>query len=277
MSLPAPDPLCTVLITGASSGIGEQLARQLAAAGHGLTLVARRQERLERLAAELRTQHDVEVAVHAADLGDAAARAKLVATLDASGRFVAGVCNNAGFGSFGDFAELPLERETEMVRVNVLAVHELTGAFLRPMIERGEGAILNVASTAAFQPLPTAATYAATKAFVLAFSEALHAELAGTGVSCTALCPGPVPTEFGENAGATRREAQLPDLFFTKPEQVAREAIAGMRKGKRSVIPGLGNRGSAFGGRYVPRTLLLPIARRLGGRAFGPGPGEPGS
>src|SRR5664280_1574882 len=196
MSLPQPDPSATILITGASAGIGEQLARQFAGVGHGVTLVARRRARLERLAAELRRDCGVETVVYAADLGDADARANVLAALQASGRFVAGVCNNAGFGSSGPFADQPLDREREMVRVNVEALHHLTGAFLAPMIRRGEGAILNLASTAAFHPLPMAATYAATKAFVVSFSQALHAELAGTGVSCTVVCPGPVHTEF---------------------------------------------------------------------------------
>jgi len=266
MSLPQPAAGQTVLITGASSGIGTELARQLAALGHGVTLVARRKEKLDELADELRRAHGVEAKVIAADLIAADSRAQVITDVRSGGDLVVGLCNNAGFGSFGLYADLDKERESDMVRLNVLALHELTGAFVDPMIARGAGAILNVASIAAFQPLPNMATYAATKAFVQSFSEALHAELHGTGVSCTSLCPGPVPTEFGERAGVGEQESSLPAAATVAPEAVAVAAINGMLKGKRSVIPGPLAKASAFGGRFVPRSVLLPATRAAAGR-----------
>lgn len=266
MSLPQPAPGQTVLITGASSGIGTELARQLAALGHGVTLVARRRDKLDELADELRRAHGVEAKVMAADLIDAEERSRLIGDVKAAGTVVAGLCNNAGFGSFGLYADLDKERESDMVRLNVLALHELTGAFVDPMIERGSGAILNVASIAAFQPVPNMATYAATKAFVQSFSEAVHAELHGTGVSCTSLCPGPVPTEFGETAGLGDKESSLPSAVSVEPDEVAAAAINAMVRGKRSVIPGPLAKASALGGRLMPRSLLLPATRVAAGR-----------
>jgi short-subunit dehydrogenase len=281
MSLPDPTPSSTVLVTGASSGIGAEIARELAARGHGLTVVARREDRLDALADELRRQHGVQIEVHAADLADAARRAELVGVLLNGPLDVVGVVNNAGFGSFGRFAEQELARESEMVRLNVDAVHELTGAFLAPMLDRAAGAILNVASTAGFQPVPNMATYAATKAFVNAFSEALHAELHGSGVSVTSLCPGPSPTEFGEVAGAESTLFSLPGFVYVGAPDVAQAGVDGMLEGRRSVIPGLQNRASALAGRLVPRGLLLAVARRVADRGErprpagrGPGPSE---
>jgi len=267
LSLPAPAASSTVLITGASSGIGTELARDLARRGYGLTITARRRDRLEKLAKELRSVHAVTVEVHSGDLGDDTQRAELIAIVRAGERELIGLCNNAGFGSFGRFNDLDREVGRQMVALNVVALHELTGALLGDMVRRGHGAILNVASTAAFQPLPGAATYAATKAFVLAFSEAVHAELAGTGVSCTSLCPGPVSTEFSERAGVSDLEAAT-KLAFESAEEVARKAVEAMLSGRRSVIPGVVNRLGAFGGRFAPRTLLLPMVKRAGDRRF---------
>jgi short-subunit dehydrogenase len=265
MSLPAASTTSTVLVTGASSGIGEELARQLAARGHNLTLVARRREPLETLADELRRAHGIRADVRTADLADADARSELIAALLDGPLEVVGVCNNAGYGSVGRFHELPLEREQHMIRLNVEALHELTGAFLPRMVERGTGAILNLASTAAFQPVPSLATYAATKAFVSSFSEAVHAELAGTGVSVTSLCPGPTRTEFGDRAGVGELIGAVPARTLSAAPDVAREGIDAMTAGRRAVVPGLQNKASAFGGRLVPRTVLLPLVRRLGG------------
>jgi short-subunit dehydrogenase len=150
-----------------------------------------------------------------------------------------------------------------MVRLNVEALHELTGTFLPAMVERGSGAILNLASTAAFQPIPGFATYAATKAFVSSFSEAVHAELSGTGVSVTSLCPGPTRSEFGDRAGGVSFQ-KGPDLIFMEAHDVARQGVEAMIAGRRSVVPGLSNKASMVGGRFVPRSLLLPAARKLG-------------
>ncbi len=260
MALPPPSPRHTVVVTGASSGIGEQLARRLAERGHGLTLVARRADRLQVLADELEVDRNVEVEIFRADLLDREDRAALADRLVTGPRTLAGLCNNAGFGSYGRFHEQPAAREHDMVELNVVALHELTAAAIRAMLPHAEGAILNVASIAAFQPLPGMATYAATKAFVQSFSEAIHAELAGTGISVTTLSPGPSPTEFGERAGVGifPRAAVAPTSV--PPAAVAEAGVRGMERGRRTVIPGALPRASAFGGRLVPRTLLLPAA-----------------
>jgi uncharacterized protein len=265
MSLPEPDPATTVLITGASSGIGSELARQLAERGYNLVLVARRRDRLEELAGTLRARHGVAVEVDDAAVGDPEARDRLVASLGEGEREVVGVCNNAGFSTYGRFQDNDLEREKEQVRVNVDAVHHLTGAFLPAMVNRGSGAILNVASTAAFQPIPYQATYAATKAFVLSFSEALHTDLHGTGVSCTALCPGPTRTEFVAVAGMDGFD-NTPSLFWQSAADVARDGIVGMLEGRRTVLPGIANKASANAGRLAPRSVLLPVMRAVWGR-----------
>jgi len=262
MSLPAAATASTVLITGASSGIGSELARELAGQGHNVTLVARREDRLRELADELASKHAIRADIHMTDLADPDARADLILALRSGQLDVIGVCNNAGYGSIGRLHELPLEREVEMVRLNVEALTELTGAFLPAMVQRGAGAVLNVASTAAFQPIPGFATYAATKAFAASFSEAVHAELRGTGVSVTSLCPGPTRTEFGEHAGGGSFE-DGPGFLFSEARDVARQAVEAMREGRRSVIPGLTNKASMVGGRFVPRSLYLPAARRL--------------
>lgn len=261
MSLPPPTSSSTVLITGASSGIGAELARELARRGYNLTLVARRRERLEELAEEYLREHGVVADVIAGDLSKPATRKRLIATLHVSDLFVAGVCNNAGFGSFGAFHDLSLEREVEQVRLNVEALHQITGAFLPEMVLRGTGAVLNVGSVAGFQPIPLNATYAATKAFVNSFSEAVHSELADTGVSCTVLCPGPVKTEFGETAGAGEAESAAPDFMWDSPDTIARAGVEGMVNGRRTVVPGLSNQAAALAGRFTPRSLLLPLAR----------------
>jgi len=263
MSLPAAAPENTVVVTGASAGIGAELSRQLASRGHGLTLVARRRERLDELAGELRNEHGVEVDVRTCDLADSDDRRRLIDALRGGGRFVTGLCNNAGYGSVGTFSELELEREVGEVRLNVEALVELTGAFVPDMVERGGGAVLNVASTASFQPLPGMAVYAATKAFVRSFSEAVHAELAGTGVSITTLCPGFTETEFAEVAGAGSFEAKMPSFLVLNATDVAREAIDGMEQGTRSVVPGTIHKAHAFSSRFMPNTLLLPIAKRV--------------
>jgi short-subunit dehydrogenase len=253
------------VVTGASTGIGAALARELAERSYNLLLVARRPEPMRALGEELRLLHGVHVDVEAADLADAATRAELAARLEAGEREVVGVCNNAGFGSFGRFADLPLEREQDIVRVNVEALVHLTGAFLPRMVAHGTGAVLNVASTAAFQPLPGMATYAASKAFVQSFSEAVHEELSGTGVSVSCLSPGPTRTEFGETAGLDDDPPSAPGFLFANPAGVARAGVDAMVAGRRTAVPGVQNKLSSAGGRLVPRTLLLPIARRVAG------------
>jgi short-subunit dehydrogenase len=269
MALPPPTLDATVLVTGASEGIGAALARELADRSHNLVLVARRVTPLRALARELRREHGVIVDIEAADLIDADVRAELVERLAAGEREVVGVCNSAGFGSVGRFAELPLERERDIVRLNVEALHHLTGAFLPRMVEQGIGAVLNVASTAAFQPVPGMATYAASKAFVQSFSEAVHAELDGTGVSVTCLSPGPTRTRFGAVAGLEGSEHATPGFLFGDPADVARAGVDAMVAGRRAVVPGVSNKLTSAGGRLIPRGLLLPLARRVAADRLG--------
>ncbi len=245
-----------VVVTGASSGIGDAIARGLARRGYPLVLVARRRERLEQLAVDVRETCSVPADVLQLDLTDGDARSILVRHLE--GAAPAGLVNSAGFGTNGAFHTLSSARLSEEVTVNALALMELTHAALPGMIERGCGAVLNVASIAAFQPVPGAAVYAATKAFVQTFSEAVHEELRGTGVSCTALSPGPVPTEWWDIAGGP---AAAQGMAALSPEAVAEAAITGMIAGKRSVVPGLVSKMAGLGGRLSPRALLLPTLR----------------
>jgi short-subunit dehydrogenase len=263
MALPPPASGSTCLVTGASSGIGAEVARALARRGHGVTLVARREDRLEALAEELREQHGVRVETLACDVASDRSRRRMLARLGELGLDVEVLVNNAGFGTAGRFQSLDPEREAEMVRLNCEAVVALCGRFVPDMVRRGQGAVLNVASTAAFQPLPRQATYAGTKAFVLAFTEALHADLGGTGVAATALCPGPVKTEFAEVAGMDDAADGLPSVFWTDAADVAEEGVAGLERDKRLVVPGRLNRAGAMGGQHVPRGLLLRFASRV--------------
>ncbi len=181
MALPAPSESATALVTGASAGIGEAIARELASRGHGVTLVARREERLSALAGELSERHGIRAEVIAADLGDAAAREQLAAQIEGLGLEVEVLVNNAGFGTAETVVDRDRERLIAMLRVNCEALLDLQARYLPAMIARGRGTVINIASTAAFQPIPGTATYAATKAFVLSLSEAVHEELKGTG------------------------------------------------------------------------------------------------
>ena len=263
MSLPKPDNQSTVVITGASSGIGAELARGLGRRGFPLLLVARRRERLDELANEVGEEHSIAVEVLPLDLGEGQGRARLADRLRSEP--IAGLCNSAGFGTSGVFHELPVERESAEVTLNALALMELTHAALPGMVERGAGAVLNIASIAGFQPMPYMAVYSASKAFVQTFSEAVHEELHGTGVSVTALCPGPVPTEWAEIAHAERFSIPIAQV---SPRDVAEAAIEGMLAGKRSVVPGIVPKVVSTGGRFVPRSVLLP-GIRIGNRLRG--------
>ena len=263
MSLPKPGNQSTVVITGASSGIGTELARGLARRGFPLLLVARRRERLDDLAGQLGNEYSVAVEVMPLDLSDRVARASLADRL--RNESIAGLCNSAGFGTSGVFHTLPIERESEEVVLNALALMELTHAAVPGMVERGAGAVLNIASIAGFQPLPYMAVYSASKAFVQTFSEAVHEELHGTGVSVTVLCPGPVPTEWAEIANAERFSIPLAQV---SPGDVAEAAIDGILAGKRSVVPGIVPKVVSTGGRFAPRSLLLP-GIRIGNRFRG--------
>lgn len=263
MALPAPRDGGTALVTGASSGIGAEIARALAARGHGVTLTARREERLLELASELTDRHGVRAGVVAADIGEAEGRERLAADLQRLELEVDVLVNNAGFGHTGDFVDAERERQVAMVALNCEAVVDLTARFVPAMVANGAGAVVNIASTAAFQPLAGTATYAATKAFVLSFSEAVHSELKGTGVTVTAVCPGPVRTEFAEQAGIAGAEERTPGLIWMSAEDLAEQAVEAAEKGKRAVVPGILNHAGSLLGRHSPRRFSLPLSRRL--------------
>ncbi|MDX6659526.1 MAG: uncharacterized protein QOJ55_348 [Solirubrobacteraceae bacterium] len=263
MPLPQPEPHATALITGASSGIGEAFARELAARGHSVTLVARRADRLERLADELRAEHGIRAEVIPTDVGDPQDREDLVDELENRGLAVNVLVNNAGFGIYAPFAEVGLEREFEQVELLVGAVMDLTGRLLPGMLTRGRGAIVNVSSTAAFQALPGNGTYAAGKAWVLLHSEALHEEVKGRGVTVTAVCPGPVRSGFQE-ASEPLFADRLPKFVWREPDRVARDGVRAVERGKRSVIPGGMLVRMFFGfNRVAPAWLAVPMARRM--------------
>lgn len=262
MPLPAPASGRIALVTGASSGIGVEFARQLAERGHRIGLVARREDRLRELAAEL----GGEALALPCDLADGAARAELCEQLERDGHLVSILVNNAGFGGHGEFVGAEPGRDAEMVRLNVEAVTDLTARLAPAMAKRGTGAIINVASTAAFQPMPGGATYAATKAFVLSQSEALSTELKPRGVTVTVVCPGPVRTEFSGIAGTDVLEDDAPEFVWTSAADVAREAIEGVERGKRVIVPGNINRAGALLGRHAPRAALLPLVDRAWNR-----------
>jgi len=263
MALPTPSSETTCVITGASSGIGADIARELTRRGHGVTLVARREERLRELAAELVSAHGIRAEVVAADVAEPEDRARVRSHLDECGLTPDVLVNNAGYGSGGRTQDLDPEREKAMVRLNVEALHAMTLDYMPKMIELRRGAILNVASTVAFQPLPRQATYSATKAFVLAFTEALHADLRGTGVTATALCPGVTRTEFFEVGNMESEAANAPDFAMMDSQEVALAGVDAMVAGRRSVVPGVFNQVTAVSGRLTPRRLLLPLLERV--------------
>lgn len=260
-----PDPDRTpplAVVTGASAGIGRELARVLAAEGFRLAVVARREERLRALAGELEGAHGVRVHPIPMDLTAQGAPAALRSrTLELAG-VPEVVVNNAGIGTQGAFAETPLEDTLRLLRLNLVALTALTRRFLPDLLDRGRGRILNVASTAAFQPGPWMATYYAGKAYVLHLSEALDEELRGTGVGVTTLCPGPTRTEF--QARAEMETSGIADPWWVMDAAVvARAGYRGMVAGRRIVIPGLVNKLTATSHRYLPRRLVARIAGRL--------------
>jgi short-subunit dehydrogenase len=263
MGLPEPTVSSIALVTGASSGIGAAIAKELASRGHSVVLVARREERLRTLATELTAEYGVTAEVIAADLGDPAERERLADELRSGGRVVDVLVNNAGFGHQADFARSPRERMVEMVNINVEAVVDLTSHFLTGMVDRGRGSVINIASTAAFQPLPGSAVYAATKSFVLSFSEAIRTELRGSGVTVTAVCPGPVRTEFTEVAGIGGVEDRTPNAVWMAADEIAKHAVDGAVHDRRVVVPGALNRASALAGQHSPRALALPLISRI--------------
>jgi short-subunit dehydrogenase len=267
VSLPEPSPSSTALVTGASSGIGAEIARELARRGHGLTLVARRKEKLDALAAELGDQHGIRAETLGCDLSKPASRDRLPGRVEALGLDVEILVNNAGFATGGAFYESDPSRELEQVLVLVEAVVSLTAAFLPAMVKRGRGGILNVASTAGMQPLPYSAGYSAAKAYVLTFSEAIHQEVRGLGVSVTALAPGPVDTEFWEQAGwqagGRSFEKAFPSPAKPSARDVAKAGVSGLADGRRVVVPGLPVRAGMLAARYVPHALKLPVIEKV--------------
>jgi uncharacterized protein len=268
MSLPDPSPSSAALITGASAGIGASIARELATRGHNVVLVARRKQRLEELATELEASHGIRAHTISCDLGKPAARGRLPGQIAKLGVDVEILINNAGFATNGPFWESEPEREIEQVRVDVEAVVALTSAFVPAMVDRRRGAVLNVSSTAGMQPLPYSAGYSAAKAYVLAFSEALHHELKGHGVTVTALCPGPVATAFWEISGwrvtgGQSFERAVPRPAWITPEHAARSGVKGLEAGRRVVVPHPAVRNSMRAGQYIPHALKLPVIERV--------------
>ncbi len=254
----------TALITGASAGIGRDLARLFAADGHNLVLVARRAEALRALADELAREHRIQAATIAVDLAKPDAPARIQSELSRAGTSIDVVVNNAGFGLQGTVAELPLERQLDMIQVNVTALTALTRLFLPAMLQRNRGGILNVASTAAFQPGPLMAVYYATKAYVESFTEALAEEVKGTGLRITCLCPGPTATEFAEAAAIA--DTNLFRGRTMTSADVARIGYDGWKNGKVLVVSGLSNKVGMSLVRMAPRSMVRRLVKRLNGR-----------
>jgi short-subunit dehydrogenase len=246
----------TALVTGSSAGLGEAFARQLAAQGANLILVARSEERLNRLAETLRGETGMQVTVFAADLSSADAVNGLIAEISRRHLKIDILVNNAGLGVFENILDTPFATQVEQVNVNVLALIALTHALAPGMIARHRGGVINIASTAAFQPLAGAGLYAASKAFVLFFSEALALELRQTGVTVTAACPGPIATHF-----FAKMNLQMQAKQMDQPGPVVNDILRGFERGKKVVYPGrIANRLSTWGARFLSRNMILRLA-----------------
>ena len=254
---------CTALITGASAGIGREFARQLAPRAGTLVLVARREQRLNELRDELRNRNaQLNVHTRVVDLCDRSQIDQLVGWLEQNKIDIDFLVNNAGLGDYGPIATSDIERDDRIIQVNIAALTSLTRQLLPRMIARKRGAILNVSSSAGFLPIPGMAVYAATKAYVNSFTEALRAELRGTGVSVTALCPGPVQTEFGDVAKRPGGQPERgPEFTYVSVENVVRETLAAIESDKPLVIPGAVMKLAMFLVRIIPMPIL-----RLAGR-----------
>jgi uncharacterized protein len=267
VSLPNPTPDARAVVTGASSGIGEALAAELAARGHSLILVARRGDILEELAGRIRTQHGVHTEVRAVDLSDPCALEVLAAEL--ADREISILCNNAGIATFGPVSDLDPEYERAQVRLNVTAVHDLTLAVLPQMVHRGSGGILMVGSAAGNMPIPNNATYAASKAFVNTFSESLRGEVGDRGVHITLLAPGPVRTETPAPEDASIVDRMVPDFLWHSSARVAEMSLDALEHNKMRVVPGALSKAMSVAGGYSPRAVVAPIVgsfyRKLGG------------
>jgi uncharacterized protein len=250
--------MATALITGASSGLGEEFARQLARENYDLVLTARREDRLKAVAAEAIKLGSSKVEVIAADLGKADAAMKLHRQVSERGLEIECLVNNAGFGTHGIFHKLPLDREIEEINLNVTALVSLTRLFIEAMVARRRGTIINVASTAAFQPVPYMATYGASKSFVLDFSEAVAYEVKSFGVTVMALCPGPTRTGFQDVAGVN--ETGVPSFAYMDAKTVVAQALASAKRGKSLRINGIINQVMAQSTRITPRSLVARIS-----------------
>jgi uncharacterized protein len=262
VSPPRDAPGRWALVTGASGGIGAEIARELSGRGWNLILTARSKGALEALAGEIRARDGVLVQVIPADLADPSGPEVLEAATEGTGLSVDLLVNNAGFGDFGPFLEAELDRGLAMIQVNVAALTELSWRFARAMAARGQGRILNVASTAAFQPGPGMAIYYATKAYVLSLSEALRVEFRDAGISVTTLCPGPTATGFQEEAGMGN-SGLLTLLPVPGAREVARFGVEAAMRGKGVAIQGWVNRFLALGVRFTPRGILPHLVHRI--------------
>ncbi len=258
------------LITGASSGIGYELSKVFAREGYNLILVSRNEEALQKLATQLRTEHEVLARVIAKDLAAPNSTQEIYSQLQKESIAVNVLVNCAGLGVAGKFSETDLSTELRMIQVNIVALTELTKLFLKDMVRRREGRILNVASTAAFQPGPLMAVYYATKAYVLSFSEAIFEELQGSGVIVTALCPGPTRTDFQNRAGLGESKLFNPKslLRTDDPLEVAERGFEGMVRGEAIVISGFRNKLLASAVRILPRKLVRKAAKKLHETAY---------
>lgn len=254
----------TALITGASAGIGLELAHCFARHGHPLVLIARSQEKLARLAAELKQKYGTETLVLPKDLSRPGSAAQVFGELQSRGVRIDILVNNAGVGMYGFFHDGEPAQQADMMQLNMNTLTELTRFFLPSMLKNKSGKIMNVASTAAFQPGPFMAVYYATKAYVLSFSEALANELQGTRVSVTALCPGPTESEFQQTSGMMH--LRLFELTMMKAAPVAEAGYKGLMAGKSLVLPGLMNKITPLGARLFPRKMLVSLVRYFQGK-----------
>jgi short-subunit dehydrogenase len=253
------DKYKVALITGASSGIGEAFARVLASKGSDLILVARSEDKLRALARQLNELYARRVEVVTADLGLAGSAAKVHAAAEALGMPVDLLINNAGFGTVGSFVKQDAERERQEILLNAAAVVDLSHAFLPAMLERGRGGIINIASMAAFQPLPYMSVYAATKAFVLSFSQGLRGEVRNKGVKVLAVCPGPVDTPFFEATGSAGLRKTVPKATMVTADDVVSTALRALKSGRSVAVPGVAFKLVAAGSKLVPRDLLAAM------------------
>ncbi|MET0703014.1 MAG: mycolate reductase [Mycobacterium sp.] len=268
MPVPPPHPDARAVVTGASQGIGEALATELAARGHSLIITARREDVLTSLAARLVEQYGVAVEVRPVDLADPTERTKLADEL--AGRQISILCNNAGTGTFGPIATLDPAGEKAQVQLNVLAVHDLTLAVVPGMVARGSGGILISGSAAGNSPIPYNATYAASKAFANTFSESLRGELKAQGVHVTVLAPGPVRTELPDPADRSLVEKLIPDFLWIDTEYTARVSLDALAHNRMRVVPGLTSKAMSVASGYAPRAIVTPIVgavyKKLGGQ-----------